>query len=212
MDKAGTLPLDEQMGFVQAALNQNNTFMTVLSRAAEMNVRDWYLASGCISQTIWNVMTGKDPEAGIIDYDFVYFDDSDLSWEAEDIVIQEGNRRFADIATPVQIRNQARVHLWYSQKFGHSCSPHASSGVAIASFPATVAAIGVRLLPGGQWKIYAPFGLSDIFNMIIRPNPVFPWAKEAYTAKAARWQAQWPSLTTQPWIDYQKHSGPSSQE
>jgi hypothetical protein len=29
--------------------------------------------------TVWNVVTGQLPEAGILDYDLAYFDDSDLS-------------------------------------------------------------------------------------------------------------------------------------
>src|ERR1035438_1386664 len=37
-------------------------------------------------------------------------DNSDLSWHAEDAVIQEGCQLFRDLPAPVQIRNQARVH------------------------------------------------------------------------------------------------------
>jgi hypothetical protein len=72
---------------------------------------------------VWNVVTGQPPESGIFDYDLAYFDSSDLSWHAEDAIIQEGCRLFGDLPAPVQIRNQARVHLWYEQKFGVACPP-----------------------------------------------------------------------------------------
>jgi hypothetical protein len=48
------------------------------------------------------------PETGIRDYDLVYYDASDLSYEAEGLAIQAGKRHFADIAVEVEIRNQAR--------------------------------------------------------------------------------------------------------
>jgi hypothetical protein len=51
------------------------------------------------------------------DYDVFYFDE-DLSWEAEDAVIQHLGVLTNDLGVTVEIRNQARVHLWYKQRFG----------------------------------------------------------------------------------------------
>jgi hypothetical protein len=147
---------------------------------------------------VWNVVTGQPAEAGILDYDLAYFDGSDLSWDAEDAVIQAGREVFADVQVPVQIRNQARVHLWYEQKFGMPCPPHDSTEAAIDTFEATTACLGVRTEPGGRWCVYAPHGLSDVFNLVARPNPVLaPGA--VYRAKTVRWRQQWPSLTVLPW-------------
>jgi hypothetical protein len=186
------------LAHLRAALNSNRTLVRVLDLAAGMRLPGWYLVAGCLYQTVWNVVTGQPPEAGILDYDLGYFDSSDLSWEAEDVVIQAGRQVFADIATPVQIRNQARVHLWYEQKFGAPCPPHASTEAAIDTFEATCACLGVRQDPGGQWRIYAPYGLSDVFNMVARPNPVLA-SRHVYESKALRWQRQWPGLTVLPW-------------
>jgi tryptophan-rich sensory protein len=84
------------------------------------------------------------------------------------------------------------------QKFGLPCPPHASSEAAIDTYEATVASLGVRLESGGRWRIYAPYGLSDVFNLVVRPNPVLA-TRDVYEAKTARWQGQWPSLTVHPW-------------
>jgi hypothetical protein len=54
------------------------------------------------------------------------------------------------------------------------------------------------LLPGGRWRVYAPHGLADVFNLVARPNPVLA-PRDVYQAKTARWRAQWPSLTVLPW-------------
>ena len=158
------------------------------------------LVAGCLYQTVWNVVTGQPPEAGILDYDLAYFDGSDLSWDAEDAVIRAGHEVFAGLPVPVQIRNQARVHLWYEQKFGLPCPPHESTEAAIDTYEATTACLGVRLQSDGRWRIYAPHGLADMFNLVVRPNPVLA-PRHVYEAKTARWRQQWPGLTILPWPD-----------
>ena len=196
--RAGQLPLDEQVTHFREALRRNRTLTEVLARAAAMDLPSWYLAAGCLYQTVWNVVTGQPPEAGILDYDLGYFDARDLSWDAEDAVIQAGRTTFGDLPAPVQIRNQARVHLWYEQKFGVPCPSHESTEAAIDTFEATTACLGVRAEAGGRWRIYAPHGLADVFNLVVRPNPVLA-PGHVYQAKTTRWRRQWPTLTVLPW-------------
>src|ERR1700730_3374080 len=38
----------------------------------------------------------------------------------------------------------ARVHLWYEDRFGYALKPYLSSADAIATFPTTATAVGVR--------------------------------------------------------------------
>ena len=196
--RIGRLRIDEQLAHFRAALGRNGTLTNVLARAAGMELPGWYLAAGCLYQTVWNVVTGQPPEAGILDYDLVYFDSSDLSWEAEDAVIRAGAEAFGGLPAPVQIRNQARVHLWYERKFGVPCPPHESTEAAIDTFEATTACLGVRLGPGGTWRIYAPHGFADVFNLVVRPNPVLA-TRSVYETKTRRWRQQWPGLTVLPW-------------
>ena len=204
--RAGQLPIQQQLTQFRAALRRNRTLTEVLARAARMDLPGWYLVAGCLYQTVWNVVTGQPPDAGILDYDLAYFDDSDLSWDAEDAVIRAGNEIFAGLAAPVQIRNQARVHLWYEQKFGAPCPPYASTEAAIDTFEATAACLGVARKPDGRWRIYAPYGLADVFNLVVRPNPVLA-PRHVYQAKAARWRQQWPGLTVLPWPEPQAGHG-----
>jgi hypothetical protein len=196
--RAGQLPLSDQLTAFRAALQRNPDLTEVLTRACTLDLPGWYLVAGCLYQTVWNVVTGQPAGAGILDYDLVYFDDSDLSWDAEDAVITAGRTVFAGLAAPVQIRNQARVHLWYERKFGLPCPPHSSAEAAIDTYEATAACLGVRLEPGGHWRVYAPYGLSDMFNLVARPNPVLA-PPEVYQAKTDRWRRQWPQLTVLPW-------------
>jgi len=171
--------------------------MEVLTRAEACDLPGWYLTAGCVFQTVWNVVTDRPPAEGIKDYDLFYFDDADLSWEAEDKVIRAGT--FDDLPAPVEIRNEARVHLWYEDHFGVPCPPYPSTEAAIDSFAATTCCLGIRLV-GDRWRIYAPHGLADVFNLVVRPNPVLA-PQAVYETKAARWREQWPELTVLPWPD-----------
>ena len=179
-------------------LRTNPVLVEVLARARRLDAPGWYLAAGAVVQTIWNAVTGRPAGYGIDDYDVLYHDGSDLSWDAEDAMIRRGADLFADLGVKVQIRNQARVHLWYEDKFGVPCAPFPDSETAIASFVATTCAVGVREETGGAWHVCAPYGLDDAFALRLRPNPRLA-TREAYESKARRWTALWPELTVLPW-------------
>lgn len=192
------LPVDEQLDAFKDVLAGNDVLVQVLSRAPSLALPGWYLTAGCLFQTVWNVVTGRAPTDGIKDYDIFYFDATDLSWDAEDAVIQSAKRTFADLPAEVEIRNEARVHLWYEKKFGVPCPPYTSTEDAIDSFAATTCCLGVRLESDLRWRIYAPHGLSDVFNLVLRPNPILA-PRSVYEAKTRRWCHQWPELTVLPW-------------
>jgi hypothetical protein len=194
----GRLPLDEQIEALKSALARNEVLLEVLSRTAALRLPGWYVAAGCLFQTVWNVVTDRPPTNGIRDYDVFYFDDGDLSWAAEDRVITAARNAFAGLPAEVEVRNEARVHLWYERKFGVACPPYVSAEAAIDSFAATTCCLGVRLEPDGRWRVYAPHGLSDVFNLVLRPNPVLA-PRSVYETKAVRWREQWPELTVLPW-------------
>lgn len=196
--QAGRLTLDEQQECLRDALSRNAPLTGMLARAARMRLPGWYLVAGAVCQTVWNVVTGRPPAAGIVDYDLACFDGSDLSWEAEDAVIRAGEEVFAGLGVPVQIRNQARVHLWYEPKFGIACPPHSSTEAAIDTCEAATACAGVRVDTDGAWRVYAPRGLSDVFSLVVRPNTVLA-PRQVFEKKVSRWRAQWPELTVIPW-------------
>jgi hypothetical protein len=118
----GQWSVTEQLDAFRAALARNEVLVEVLARATRLDLPDWYLTAGCLVQTVWNVMTGRPPTNGIRDHDLFYFD-PDLSWEAENTVIEAGAEIFAGVPAVVEIRNEARVHLWYEDHFGVPCPP-----------------------------------------------------------------------------------------
>jgi uncharacterized protein len=107
--------LVEKERLIEAVL-RNRANQIILQRLPELGLPDAWLVSGSVIQTVWNVLTGRAPNYGIKDYDILYFD-ADTSWEAEDANIRRVAAAVSDISVLVELRNQARVHLWYPNKF-----------------------------------------------------------------------------------------------
>ena len=181
--------------FLAAALK--NPVNDIIARElVELALPDAWLVSGCLVQTVWNVLTGRAVGYGIGDYDVFYFD-PDTSWEAEDAVIQKLAARFEKLGVIVETRNQARVHLWYEDKHGLPYPQLARSTDGIDRFLTANTMVGIRRI-GDGYEVYAPNGFDDIANIVARPNPGPNFSAKNYLAKAARWKAMWPELTVLP--------------
>ena len=170
---------------------------TILERAPQLGMRDWYLGAGCITQTVWNELHGFPPDSHIKDYDLVYFDGSDLSSKAENSFEERAASLFGDLGVKVDVKNEARVHLWYEEHFGYPIEPYKSSEDAISTWPSTATAVGVTV-EGEDRRVFAPFGISDLFGLIVRPNKR-QITKERYVEKATRWASIWPKLRIIQW-------------
>src|SRR5258708_6380797 len=133
---------------------------------------------------------------GIEDYDIFYFD-PDMSWQAEDAVIRRLQDSPAARGVKIEVRNQARVHLWYPQKHGLPYPALQSSTEGIDRFLTRNTQIGIRRRHGG-YEVYAPNGFDDVARMIVRPNPGPNFSAESYDAKTARWKKVWPGITGLP--------------
>lgn len=172
------------------------TVASVLDRAGELELPDAWLTAGVLFQAAWNGLAGRPPGAGVRDADLFYFD-PDLTWEAEDAVIRRAATVFAGSPVPVEVRNEARVHLWYADHFDAPAPrPFTDCRDAIDHFAAACCCVGVSV---STREVYAPHGLADLLGLVVRPNPGSPAPRHVYEAKAARWQAEWPALTVLPW-------------
>ena len=172
--------------------------MRLLEAVRDLGLPQWRLVAGCLYQTVWNVLTGRPGRTGIKDYDLIYFDASDVSWVAEDTVIRDVAAATRGLPGLVEVRNQARVHLWFEQRFGAPYPALACADDALLRYASMVHAVGVRLEQDGRLDVVAPFGLADLFAMVIRPNRVMD-NRASHAAKAARAKAIWSEVTVIPW-------------
>jgi hypothetical protein len=187
-----------QRAYFLDLVQRNPMNVSILDRGPMLGVPDWWLTAGAVFQTVWNILDGRDPGAGIADYDVFYYDASDLSYEAEDAVIRHAESLFADLGVTVEVRNEARVHLWYESRFGVPGVQFSSSRDAIDHFASTTCCFGVSRSMHGEVVDYAPHGYADLFAKRVRPNPRLA-PREVYETKARRWRQEWPSLVVEPW-------------
>jgi hypothetical protein len=98
---------------------------------------------------------------------------------------------------PLDVKNQARVHLWYEAQIRvqDRSLPLAGSGDLDLANDGDRG----RSCPQCRWpRVVAPFGLNDLFAMIARPNRT-QITREIYETKVGRWCSAWPEVRIEPW-------------
>lgn len=188
--------LDTQKQMLFSILSKNSVLFEIIKEAQSIGLKNYYIGAGCICQTVWNFQNNLDLMYGISDVDFVYFDE-DLSYEKEDLIIKQIEQNFSHLPIKIDIKNQARVHLWYKEYYGYELQPYVSVESAINTWPTTATAIGVKILDD-KFIAYAPFGLNDMFGQIIRANKA-QIKKETYQKKCEKWCGKWDTLKVIEW-------------
>jgi hypothetical protein len=168
--------------------------MEILQTARSADLPNWYVGAGVIRNAVWDCLHGYEVATAIRDVDVAFFDLHDMSGEREERAAQFlRNQAPTYVWEPI---NQARVHLWYQQEFGVAVCPLLSSEDAIDTWPETATCVGVRLLEDDTLIIYAPYGLADLFNMVLRRNPkrvsLEQFRRRAWDKRIAE---KWPQVT-----------------
>ncbi len=185
--------LSPQRFIADILCNQANR--QILARLPALGLPDAWLVAGCLFQTVWNLHDGRAPDAGIKDYDLFYFDGSDLSQETETAVGARVDRCLADLGVTVEAKNQARVHTWYPQWFGHAYPALTCSRDGIDRFLVPCTCVGLQPQAHDPPELYAPNGLADLYAGILRPNPLCDH-RALFREKALSYQSRWPWLRT----------------
>lgn len=143
-------------------------FMTALDTVSDLGLPQWCIGAGVIRNIVFDYIEGVNATP-IRDVDIAYYDVSDLTGQAD--------RRYEGILkqimphVPWEVTNQAAVHLWFHKKFGYKVPPLCGVADAVATWPETCTAVAVTKVNGEGYKVYAPYGLEDLFGMVIRRNP-----------------------------------------
>lgn len=150
-------------------ISQNERVMTLLQTVRRCDPPDWLVGAGVIRNLVWDHLHGYTEPHLPRDIDVAFFDPADLSPERDTAVTAQLTALLPTVEW--EATNQAAVYLWYAAEFGKVVPPLRSTAEAIATWPETATCTAVRLLPDDSWRIVAPFGLSDLFQMILRRNP-----------------------------------------
>lgn len=194
----GSRNMKREKEYLISIIESSGLLLEIFNKARNLELNSYFVGAGCITQTVWNQLTGRSLTYGISDIDIVYFDDSNLSLEEEDVIIKKADKCFEDVKLPIDVKNQARVHLWYELKFGIKLRPYNSLEDAIVTWPTTATALGLRKERNDTWHLYAPFGLEDLFNLTLRPNKTLI-SEDIYYQKVVKWKSKWPELKVVAW-------------
>ena len=192
--------LDDQSDLLISILKRNKQLMDILDYVCDLGLNNFYIAAGCVFQTIWNYYDGNDLNYGIKDIDIIYYDKSDLSVDKDiyyyELILKFCNSKGYNFS--IDVSNEARMHLWKKEHDKIDIDPYISSEDAISKWIATIHAIGITKRDG-KVNIYAPYGLSDIFSRTIRPIKHNLNSKELYDKKVSSWSSRFKNVNIIDW-------------
>jgi uncharacterized protein len=179
---------------VLALVQRNPVNAAILDRLPQLQAPQAQLVAGCLFGAVWNALSGRPAAEHVNDYDLFYYD-PDPSYEAEDVVIRRAGALFADLNAKIEVRNQARVHLWFEHKFGQTRPAITSVRQGIDQFLVRCTCLGID----EHGALYAPCGLDELEAGLLRPNPLnadqdSQNGGRLYAAKVESYKQRWPWL------------------
>ncbi|WP_200822849.1 nucleotidyltransferase family protein [Aquimarina sp. AU58] len=157
----------------------------ILENIKGLNLNDCWVGAGFIRNKIWDYKHGFD-RTELNDIDVIYFNDKNPS-KKKDLLIE---KQLSEINSDINwsVKNQARMNL----RNGHA--PYEDCFQAISYWPETATAIAVRLNTNDEIEFIAPYGLVDLFNLIVIPTPGFDLKVYNDRIASKSWIAKWCNL------------------
>lgn len=162
--------------------------MKILRAARTLDLPDWAIGAGFVRAPVWDHLSGKKQRTSVDDIDVLFFDPTDLSKDREKCLEQQLQNLRPDI--PWSVKNQARMHL------RNNNTAYKNTEDAMRYWLETPTAVAVRLEQDNQLNVLAPFGLEDLFQMILSPTPEGARKMGQFEDRVQNkpWRKQWPNL------------------
>lgn len=181
---------------IRAFIQEDKWMMDILASVKLLNLPDWWVCAGFVRSKIWDVLHDFDEKTPLPDIDVIYYDQAIVE-EKEEKRLEEQLKDLMP-TIPWSVKNQARMHI------ENGIPPYTSAEDAIAKFPETATALGVKLDEGNHVILTAPHGVQDIVNLVVRPTPYFFESEERMLIYAERvrkknWQSIWGQVDVIGW-------------
>lgn len=173
---------------LQAIIAADPVRMRILRLVNELGLPDCWAAAGFLRSAVWDQLHRRTSSNLPPDIDVIWFDRARVTAAVD--ANHEAALRSMDSTVNWSVKNQARMHL------RNADLPYTSATDAMTYWPETATAIAVRLTDSGI-EVAAPFGLDDLFNLIVRPTARFHFEKRQEYLNRLRlknWLATWPDL------------------
>ena len=169
-------------------ISQDDWMMQCLHTVRDLNLNDWYIGAGFVRNKLWDVLHEYPERTPLNDVDVVYFDRINNDPADEKALEQKLLAQMPDV--PWSVLNLANIHLRYDQ------APFNDTTHAISFWPEVPTCVGVRLEADDTLTFTAPFGMDDIFNLVVKRNHTGNLPAEVYPQRMAKkqWHKIWPKL------------------
>lgn len=179
--------LSMQKEYIINIIEKTHIVLEILSILNEQG-EDLYLGGGIIRNLVWDSLHGYAEMTPIEDIDVIYFNTVCITKDA-DLQIEEHLKK----AMPNykwSVKNQARMHTINEDQ------PYMSLEDAISKWPEIASAVLLKRDKNGTYTFIAPFGLEDLFRLLVRPIPHFMNKLSHYQMRIRnkKWATIWGKL------------------
>lgn len=176
---------------------ESQWLMGALVAVRSLGLSSWCIGAGAIRNLVWDALHKRGVPSALADIDVAYFDADCLALQRDtDLQI-----KLTEVmpGVPWEVTNQAAVHLWFEEYFGHAVPPLTSLEDAVASWPEYATSVGLRLEADDSITVIAPHGLQDLFSCVVQRNPIRV-SVSTYRQRVIqkRYAARWPKVRLVP--------------
>ncbi|MEO8238804.1 MAG: nucleotidyltransferase family protein [Flavobacterium sp.] len=166
-------------------ITKDELIIETLTIVKNLKLNDCWVGAGFIRNKVWDILHEK-RTIKLNDIDVVFFDETNISEKLE----KEIEQKLTQIDPKIKwsVKNQARMH------FRNNHLKYINTENAISYWPETATAIAVRLNLNDKIEILAPYGLNDLFNLIVKPTPNFDLIVFQKRVNEKQWEKQWENL------------------
>ncbi len=177
--------------FLQELLASDPEVLAMLATVRSLDLPDCWITAGLVRNHVWDHLHGYEEPTALNDIDVIYFDAGNLDEQAEKRLENDLHDRLP--GHPWSVKNQPRM------AYRNGDRPYRSISHALEHWCETPTAVAIRLNASDDIDILAPFGLDDLFGLVVRPTPFTrtnPQKLAQYRArmKKKNWPRQWPRI------------------
>lgn len=170
--------------FIQI-IKSDKWMMNILAIVRNLNLEDCWIGAGFIRNKIWDFKHDHE-RTKLNDIDIIYHNQS-KSHKFHDLQI-ENHLSSIDSTINWSVKNQGRMHIRNGHLSYRNCNE------ALSFWPETATAIAIRLNSNNHIEYIAPYGLSDLMTLIVRPTPGFETNLFRHRVSTKNWKNIWPKL------------------
>jgi hypothetical protein len=173
---------------LRSIFSADSARLRILSLVRSLELPDCWIGAGFVRSAVWDHLHAR-PCSISGDVDVIWFDPRRPEPSLDrDIEARLGT---LDPSVDWQVKNQSRMHT------RNGDAPYVSTADALRYFPETATAVAVRKTAQGDLEFAAPYGLDDLFALVVRPTPRFQLERRSYVldrVHGKHWLETWPLL------------------